>query len=93
MNNITSLVDGIKNVGVGGWNSLKTIADFLNYLMHPGLIVSALWSYTQVYAFWICLLVAMLCAVFYSLGFKKCGKFVPASMAIFTLIKMIGSAF
>ena len=93
MNNINALVDGIKNVGVGGWNSLKTIAEFLNYILHPSLIVGALWNYTQVYAFWICLMVAMFCSIFYALGFKKCAKFIPASFAVFTLIKMIGSAF
>ena len=93
MNNITELVNGIKNVGTGGWDSLKTIASFLNYVMHPNLIVSALWDYTQAYAFWICMLVSMFCAIFYAFGFKKCFKWIPASIAIFTLIKYIGSVF
>ncbi|MBU3112021.1 hypothetical protein [Clostridium lacusfryxellense] len=93
MNNITSLVEGIKGAGADGWDSLKTIAKFLNYLMHPSLIVSALWNYTQAYAFWICLLLAMLAAIFYGLGFKKCAKWIPGSIAIFTLIKTIGGAF
>ena len=93
MNKITTLIDGVKSLGSDGMNSLKTISTFFNYLMHPSLVVNALWQYTLVYSFWICLLVAMLCAVFYALGFKKCGKFIPASMAIYTLILTIGSAF
>ena len=93
MNDISTLVKGIKNIGSEGWQSLKTIAHFLNYIIHPSLIVSALWTYTQAYAFWICLMVAMFSAIFYALGFKKCFKWIPASIAIFTLIKYIGSVF
>lgn len=93
MNNITGLLEGIKNVSSAGWESLKTIADFLNFIIHPSLVVHALWNFTQVYAFWICLLVAMLAAVFYALGFKRFAKWIPGSMAVFTLLKMLGSAF
>lgn len=92
MNKITTLVAGVKNVSVDGWDSLKTIAQFLNFIMHPGLIIHALWTYTLAYAFWICLIVALFSAVFYAFGFKKCLKFIPGSMAIYTLIRMIGSA-
>ena len=93
MNNITNLIDGVKNVTASGWDSLKTIADFLNFIIHPSLIIQALWNFTETYAFWVCLLIAILAAVFYALGFKKFAKYIPGSMAVFTLIKMLGSAF
>lgn len=93
MNNIKSLIDGAKSISSDGWDSLKTIAQFLNYVMHPGLAIHALWNYTVAYAFWICLLICLLAAVFYALGFKKCAKWIPGSIAIFTLIKTIGGSF
>ncbi|MBZ9633104.1 hypothetical protein [Clostridium sp. FP1] len=92
MNNITELVKGLKDVGVGGWDAIKSIGKFLNFLMHPSLIIKALWDYTLIYSFWICLFVAMLAAIFYALGFKKCAKYIPGSIAVYTLIKMLGSA-
>jgi len=93
MNNITGLIKGVKNVGASGWDSLKTIATFLNYLMHPSMVVKALWEYTLAYSFWICSIIAVLSVVFYAIGFKKCAKFIPGSLAVYALIKMIGSAF
>lgn len=93
MNNIKAFIDGAKAISTDGWDSLKTIAQFFNYLMHPSLIVSALWHFTMAYAFWICLLVAMLSMIFYAIGFKKCAKFIPGSISLFILLKMIGSAF
>ena len=92
MNNITSLISTVKGASVDGWDSLKTIASFLNYIIHPSLAVHALWQYTVIYSFWICLFVAMFSMVFYTLGFKKCAKFIPGAMAFYTLIKMIASA-
>jgi len=93
MNNITELIKGTKDIGVDGWNAIKTIGTFLNYLMHPSMVVSILWKYTQIYAFWICLFVALGSMLMYAFGFKKFAKYVPFSMAIFSLIKYIGSAF
>ena len=93
MNNIQGLIEGLKGAGTDGWNAVKTIANFLNYITHPSLIIKALWNFTEIYSFWICLSVAMLSAIFYAIGFKKCAKYIPASFAVFTLIKMIGSAF
>jgi len=93
MNNIAELVKGLKGIGSSGWDAIKTIGNFLNYIIHPSLIIKALWAFTEVYSFWICLFVALFAAVFYAFGFKKCAKYVPASMAIYSLIKMLGSAF
>lgn len=62
-------------------------------LLNPSLIFKGLWDYTVAYSFWVCLLVALLAAVFYALGFKKCAKFVPGSMVVYSLIRMIASAF
>lgn len=93
MNNITGLLEGIKDIGVDSWVALQSIGRFLNYIMHPSSIISALWQFTLAYAFWICLFVALLSAVFTVFGFKKCFKYIPFSMSIYTLIRMIGSAF
>jgi len=93
MNNITELIKGTKDIGVDGWNAIKTIGSFLNYVMHPDLAMRALWGFAQVYAFWICLFVALGSMLMYAFGFKKFAKYVPFSIAIFSLIKYIGSAF
>jgi len=93
MANVKEIIDGLKTAGTTGWDSIKTIADFLNYLMHPSLILKGLWYYTQLYSFWICLFIALISLILYILGFKKFAKYVPASVAIYTLIKMIASAF
>lgn len=93
MNKITALVETIKDTGTGMTDSLKTIASFLNYVLHPGLAIHALWNFIAAYAFWICLIMCLLATVFYALGFKKCAKWIPGSIAIFTLIKTIGGAF
>lgn len=90
MNNIAELV---KNIGTDGWGAIKTIGNFLNYIIHPSLIIKALWQYTQVYAFWICLFVALASMIMYGFGFKKFAKYVPFSMAAYSFIKYIGSAF
>jgi len=91
MTDITALVAGVKNVGIDGWNSLKTIATFLNYVMHPSLVIHAFWSFTQAYAFWICLLIAMVCCILNAIGFKKLLKFIPFSAILFAFIKSIGA--
>lgn len=75
------------------WQAIKTIGKFLNYLIHPGLVLKALWKYTIIYSFWICMFVALISMVLYALGFKKYAKYVPGSIAIYTLIKMIASGF
>ena len=93
MNNIKSFIEATKDIGADGWNAIKTIGEFLNYLMHPGLIFSALWEYTKIYAFWICLLLAIISMILYSFGFKKFAKYAPASLAAYSFIKYIGSAF
>jgi len=93
MNKINALVEVVKGVGADGLDSLKTIAKFLNYVMHPGLVIHALWEYTQAYAFWVCLLIALLAAIAYGLGFKKCAKWIPGSIVIYSFIKAIGGAF
>lgn len=91
MTDITALVSGVKNVGVDGWNSLKTIATFLNYLIHPSLVIHAFWAFTQAYAFWICLILAMICTLLYAIGFRKFLKFVPCTAILFAFIKSLGA--
>jgi len=93
MNNISTLVENVKDIGVDNWNALKTIGSFLNYIIHPSLAIHALWGFTQVYSFWICLFVAMGSMLMYGFGFKKFAKYVPFSMVIYGFIKFIGSAF
>lgn len=86
-------IESLKGAGVDGWNAIKTIGSFLNYIVHPSLAVKALWGFTQVYSFWICLFVAIGSMLMYSFGFKKFAKYVPFSIAIYSFIKYIGSAF
>lgn len=82
----------IKDISGDCWDALKTIAKFLNYLMHPSLIFKGLWYYTQLYSFWICLFIALISAILYGFGFKKFGKYVPFSLAIYSLIRMIATS-
>lgn len=90
---IKNFGESIKGIGEDSWKAIKTIGDFLYYLMHPSLIFQGLWYYTKIYAFWICLFVALISIVLYALGFKKFAKYAPASISIYLLIEMIGSAF
>ena len=92
MGNVKDLIIGVKDASVEGWNSIKTISDFLFYVMHPGMILQALWKYTVIYSYWVCLLVALLSIIFYVLGNKKAAKFIPGSFAIYALIKAISVA-
>lgn len=72
--------------------SLKTIAEFFNYLMHPVKILVALWNCTLELSFIICLMVSLASILLYIFGFKKYAKWAPASVGIYTLIQAIGSA-
>ena len=74
-------------------NNIKAIGDLANYMIHPELILKGLWYYTTITSFWICLLTAMLCSMFYCFGFKKLAKYVPASFVIYTLIRALSSVF
>ena len=93
MNNISGLIEGLKSIGTDGWAAIKTIGSFLNYIIHPSLIIKVLWQFTQVYSFWVCLFVALASMLMYSFGFKKFAKYVPFSIAAYSFIKYIGSAF
>jgi predicted ferric reductase len=93
MDNVKELIEGIKGMGTDGWEAIKSIGKFLNYLMHPSLIIQALWNYTQLYAFWICLAIALISIILYSFGFKKYAKYAPFSISIYMLIKMVSGAF
>jgi hypothetical protein len=93
MNNISNVLDGLKSAGNDGWNAIKTIAEFLNYLMHPGMIFRSLWNFIVLYSYWICLFVALISLVLYSLGFKRFAKYLPASVSIYVLIKMLAGVF
>jgi len=74
-------------------NSIDTIGKFLNYVMHPSLILKGLWNYTVIYSFWVCMFTALIAIIMYALGFKKYAKYAPASIAIYTFIRMLASAF
>lgn len=90
---MSDLIELLKNIGSDGWEAIKAIGKFLYYLMHPKLLLAVLWHCIELYSFWICLFVALIAFVFYSLGFKKMAKFIPGSIAIYTLIRMIAGAF
>ena len=72
--------------------ALQNIGTIAKFLVTPGLIFQGLWNYTVIYSYWICMLTAMVCAIFYCFGFKKLAKYVPGSFAVYALIKMIASA-
>jgi hypothetical protein len=71
------------------WESLKTIGHFINFLIHPSLIFQSMWNFTVIYSYWILLAIAMLSSIFYVLGFKKCAKYIPGSIALYVLIQML----
>lgn len=77
-------LDGIKE-------SLDTIAKFLDYLVHPGQILIALWHWTLGLSFWICLFIALFSLFSYILGVKKFAKYIPWSIGIYALLQAIGS--
>ena len=91
--NITYPAPVVASILGAEWESLKTIGHFLNFLIHPSMILQGLWNFTVVYSYWVCLLVAMLAAIFYVLGFKKCAKYIPGSIAIYVLIQMLKDVF
>jgi len=93
MNNIKDIVEGIQSIGGDGWEAIKNIGKFLNYLMHPSLIFAGLWHYTVIYSLWVCMFVALVSVVLYALGYKKLAKYAPTSVIVYTLIKAISSAF
>lgn len=88
-----SVIEGLKTAGGDGWSAIKTIASFLNYLMHPGLIFQGLWQFIVMYSFWICMFIALISLILYSFGFRKFAKYVPFSISIYVLIKMLVGAF
>jgi len=93
MEDIKAIIEFTRDIGVDGWNALKTIGTFLNYLLHPSLIIKALWTYTNIYAYWVCLFIAIFALILNGIGYKKFTKFIPGSIAIYSLIKLIGSVF
>jgi len=70
-------------------NALKNIGDVAFYLLHPGMIFQALWNYTVLYSFWVCMLVAIISLMLYGFGFKKCAKYAPTSIALYSLIRVL----
>lgn len=88
-----SIKDFISSMGNDSWEAIKTIGKFLNYIMHPSLILMGLWKYTVIYSFWVCLVISLVSLILYAIGFKKLGKYVPLSLVAYSFIKMIASAF
>jgi len=72
---------------------MNNIENFFKYVMHPSLIISGVWNTVQIYSFWVLLFMAIGSILMYGFGFKKFAKYVPFSMAAYSFIKFIGSAF
>lgn len=82
----------VKAILVNSGDAIKNLGQLAFYILHPGMIFQSLWNYTVIYSYWICLIIFLLSMIFYALGFKKCAKYMPGSLAIYALIKMIAVA-
>lgn len=71
--------------------SLKTIAKFFDYIMHPAKVILILWNTTLQLSFIICLSICLASILLYIFGNKKYAKWAPISIGIYTLIQAIGS--
>jgi len=71
-------------------NSLDSISQFCNYVMHPTNILLTFWNWTVECSFYICLLVAMFSLICKVLRIKKLGKLTSFSIFIYILIQSIG---
>ena len=72
--------------------SIKNIGTMAMYITHPGMILLAAWNFTVSISFWLFMFTCLISLILYGLGNKKCAKYVPTSIALYTLISMIASA-
>lgn len=70
--------------------SLKSIANFVDLVIHPAKIFILVWNWTVEWSYLICLLLAIFSILSYILGHKKFAKLAPASMVIYTILQAIG---
>ena len=71
---------------------LKTISDFLSYILHPSKLGMLIWNWTLGMSYWVCLFICIGSLLLYILGHKKPAKFVPISLFVYMLIQSINSA-
>lgn len=81
-----SLIEYIKEIA----EPLKTIAKFLDYLMHPGKILFFILNWTIEWSYYICLIAALISFILYMLGDKKKFKYIPISIVVYALLQAIG---
>jgi hypothetical protein len=71
---------------------LRTIADFISYIIHPTKILWLFWHWTVGISYFICLFLCLGAVLLYIFGFKKYSKVAPISIALYVLIQAINSA-
>lgn len=69
---------------------LKTIAKFLDYIMHPGKVLFLILNWTIEWSYFLCLIVALAAFILYMLGDKKKLKYIPISITLYILLQAIG---
>lgn len=69
---------------------LKTIAKFLDYIMHPGKILFFILNWTIEWSYFLCLIVALAAFILYILGDKGKLKYIPISITVYILLQAIG---
>lgn len=70
--------------------SLKTISELCEYILHPTKIFLNVWNWTVDVSFWIFLIIALFSLVNYVLGIKKFAKYVPWCIGIYAFIQALG---
>lgn len=70
--------------------SLKSIAEFIDLILHPVKIFILIWNWTVEWSYIVCLLLAMFSILSYILGHKKYAKLAPTSIVIYTILQAIG---
>lgn len=69
--------------------SIEKIAEVCNYLLHPSLIVKAIWTSTVASSYYVCTLLALFGIVCWWFGVKKYSKLVPVSVFSYIFIQYL----
>lgn len=89
----TEAAKEVSKQDVGFWEGIKqnleTIANFFNYLMHPGKLLLLVWNWTVEISFMLCVLYCIFAVFMYLGGSKKFTKYIPGTVIIYTLIQFI----
>lgn len=70
--------------------TLETIKNFCDYLIHPSHIFFSFWNWTVEISFYFCLLLAMFSIICKAFKIKKFSKLAPFSVGLYVLLQAIG---